>query len=137
MDCAAEPSHLVHHLTIVPRGLIIVVLLTRIDVSLALCVGMGEAARLCSQDMDYDAQWISFLSNKLLRLVHSRINSCSSPFQLFTFSAYREVMSRIPMVVLNGDPVARYVGNVNLSFAHVEGESLLMVREVDSFRFVS
>eukprot|EP01036_Dinobryon_divergens_P050992 gene50992-68255_t len=70
----------------------------------ALCVGMGEAARLCSQDMDYDAQWISFLSNKLLR----------------------EVMSRIPMVVLNGDPVARYVGNVNLSFAHVEGESLLM-----------
>lgn len=52
-------------------------------------------------------------------------------------TAYREVMSRIPMVVLNGDPVARYVGNVNLSFAHVEGESLLMVREVDSFRFVS
>ena len=36
-------------------------------------------------------------------------------------------MSRIPMVVLNGDPVARYVGNVNLSFSHVEGESLLMV----------
>ena len=29
---------------------------------------MGEAARLCSQDMDYDAQWISFLSHKLLRL---------------------------------------------------------------------
>lgn len=71
MDCAAEPSHPVHHLTIVPRGLIIEALLTLIDVSLALCVGMGEAARLCSQDMDYDAQWISFLSNKLLRLVHS------------------------------------------------------------------
>lgn len=36
-------------------------------------------------------------------------------------------MSRIPMVVLNGDPVARYAGNVNLSFSYVEGESLLMV----------
>jgi hypothetical protein len=29
-------------------------------------------------------------------------------------------------VVLNGDPSARYWGNVNLSFAYVEGESLLM-----------
>jgi hypothetical protein len=29
-------------------------------------------------------------------------------------------------VVLNGDDAARYWGNVNLSFAYVEGESLLM-----------
>ena len=29
-------------------------------------------------------------------------------------------------VVLNGDESARYWGNVNLSFAYVEGESLLM-----------
>ena len=27
---------------------------------------------------------------------------------------------------LNGDPDARYPGNVNMSFAYVEGESLLM-----------
>jgi cysteine sulfinate desulfinase/cysteine desulfurase-like protein len=38
------------------------------------------------------------------------------------------------MVVLNGDPVARYAGNLNLSFSHVEGESLLMVTLV-SIRF--
>jgi cysteine desulfurase len=31
-------------------------------------------------------------------------------------------------VTLNGDPVLRYPGNLNLSFAYVEGESLLMVR---------
>jgi cysteine sulfinate desulfinase/cysteine desulfurase-like protein len=37
-------------------------------------------------------------------------------------------MDRIPMVTLNGDEAHRYAGNVNLSFAHVEGESLLMVR---------
>jgi cysteine desulfurase len=36
-------------------------------------------------------------------------------------------MERIPMVTLNGDEAHRYPGNVNLSFAHVEGESLLMV----------
>jgi len=35
-------------------------------------------------------------------------------------------MERIPMVTLNGDPDARYAGNLNVSFAHVEGESLLM-----------
>ena len=29
-------------------------------------------------------------------------------------------------VVLNGDASARYWGNINLSFAYVEGESLLM-----------
>jgi cysteine desulfurase len=29
-------------------------------------------------------------------------------------------------VTLNGDSVGRYPGNVNLSFAYVEGESLLM-----------
>jgi cysteine desulfurase len=36
-------------------------------------------------------------------------------------------MSRIPNVVLNGDSEQRFVGNLNLSFAYVEGESLLMV----------
>ena len=36
------------------------------------------------------------------------------------------VSQQIPMVVLNGDPEARYHGNLNLSFSFVEGESLLM-----------
>lgn len=31
------------------------------------------------------------------------------------------------MAILNGDPENRYPGNVNYSFAYVEGESLLMV----------
>ena len=37
-------------------------------------------------------------------------------------------MQRIPRVTLNGDAVHRYPGNLNFSFAYVEGESLLMVR---------
>jgi hypothetical protein len=36
-------------------------------------------------------------------------------------------VERIPSVVLNGDPDRRYIGNLNFSFAYVEGESLLMV----------
>lgn len=31
----------------------------------ALCVGMGIAARLCNQDMEFDSQWITYLSEKL------------------------------------------------------------------------
>lgn len=31
------------------------------------------------------------------------------------------------MVTVNGHPNDRYIGNLNVSFAHVEGESLLMV----------
>jgi len=70
----------------------------------ALCVGMGAAARLCREDMDFDQAWISHLSKRL-----------------------RDgIFSTIPEVILNGDPDNRYDGNLNFSFAYVEGESLLM-----------
>jgi cysteine desulfurase len=35
-------------------------------------------------------------------------------------------MKDVPHVVLNGDPVSRYDGNLNISFSCVEGESLIM-----------
>ena len=35
-------------------------------------------------------------------------------------------MDKLEHVTLNGDAEARYPGNLNLSFAYVEGESLLM-----------
>ncbi|XP_026553576.1 cysteine desulfurase, mitochondrial [Pseudonaja textilis] len=37
-----------------------------------------------------------------------------------------KIISEIPDVVMNGDPMDRYPGCINLSFAYVEGESLLM-----------
>ena len=70
----------------------------------ALCVGMGEAAKICSEELESDHHWIRYLSNKLTN----------------------GIKERIPEVVLNGDANARYAGNVNYSFAYVEGESLLM-----------
>merc|ERR1711865_274800 len=36
------------------------------------------------------------------------------------------ITERIPDVTLNGDLNQRYLGNLNISFAYVEGESLLM-----------
>jgi cysteine desulfurase len=70
----------------------------------ALCVGMGEAARVCMEDMEFDSAHINRLSKRLKD----------------------GILSRIPDVVLNGDQDARYPGNLNFSFAYVEGESMLM-----------
>ena len=36
------------------------------------------------------------------------------------------ITSKVPQVIRNGDPEKTYPGCVNLSFAFVEGESLLM-----------
>ncbi|XP_039480932.1 cysteine desulfurase, mitochondrial [Drosophila santomea] len=69
-----------------------------------LAVGLGAAAELALREMDYDKKWVDFLSNRLL----DRISSA------------------LPHVIRNGDAKATYNGCLNLSFAYVEGESLLM-----------
>eukprot|EP00611_Tribonema_gayanum_P005037 TRINITY_DN1427_c0_g1_i2.p1 TRINITY_DN1427_c0_g1~~TRINITY_DN1427_c0_g1_i2.p1 ORF type:complete len:481 (-),score=118.98 TRINITY_DN1427_c0_g1_i2:2134-3528(-) len=69
-----------------------------------LCVGFGAACDIAAQEMERDAKWVGYLSKRMLDAI----------------------TARVPEVVLNGDPTARYSGNLNLSFAYVEGESLLM-----------
>nr|XP_016945348.1 cysteine desulfurase, mitochondrial [Drosophila suzukii] len=69
-----------------------------------LAVGLGAAAELAMQEMDYDKKWVDFLSNRLLD----------------------RITSALPHVIRNGDATATYNGCLNLSFAYVEGESLLM-----------
>lgn len=69
-----------------------------------LVVGLGAACEVAQADMDSDGEWVKFLSDRLLHGITSQIDD----------------------VVLNGDPEQRYHGNLNLSFAYVEGESLLM-----------
>ncbi|KAB8338913.1 hypothetical protein FH972_021853 [Carpinus fangiana] len=69
----------------------------------ALAIGFGEAARICKEEMNYDTKRITELSNRLL----SGLLSLEHTTQ-------------------NGDPTAHYPGCVNVSFAYVEGESLLM-----------
>ncbi|KAJ7331876.1 hypothetical protein JRQ81_014056 [Phrynocephalus forsythii] len=69
-----------------------------------LVVGFGAACELAQEEMEYDHKRISLLAERLVT----------------------KIMAEIPDVVMNGDPKLRYQGCINLSFAYVEGESLLM-----------
>ncbi|XP_067856341.1 cysteine desulfurase, mitochondrial [Heptranchias perlo] len=69
-----------------------------------LVVGLGAACEIAQQEMELDLKHVSSLANRLVT----------------------KIMNGIPDVVLNGDPEQRYSGCINLSFAYVEGESLLM-----------
>ncbi|CCF60000.1 hypothetical protein KAFR_0I02210 [Kazachstania africana CBS 2517] len=68
-----------------------------------LVTGFGEAARLMLQEFDNDQNYISRLSNKLISGLLS-----------------------LDHATLNGSPNHHYPGCINVSFAYVEGESLLM-----------
>jgi cysteine desulfurase len=69
-----------------------------------LCAGFGAACRIAGEEMENDEKWVTYLADRL----------------------YKGITDKIPEVILNGHPDTRYPGNVNLSFAYVEGESLLM-----------
>uniref|UniRef100_A0A7N0TNM1 cysteine desulfurase n=1 Tax=Kalanchoe fedtschenkoi TaxID=63787 RepID=A0A7N0TNM1_KALFE len=69
-----------------------------------LVVGFGAACELAQKEMEYDDKRIRALQERLLNGIRSKID----------------------MVVVNGSTERRYPGNLNLSFAYVEGESLLM-----------
>ncbi len=74
-----------------------------------LVVGLGEAARIAGEEMELEQARIAKQSKRL----------------------FEGLAEEIPEVFLNGDKDARYPGNLNLSFAYVEGESLLMaIREL-------
>ncbi|OCL01121.1 cysteine desulfurase [Cenococcum geophilum 1.58] len=68
-----------------------------------LAIGIGEAARICKEDIEYDGKRISALSKRLL-----------------------DGLLALEHTTLNGDASSHYPGCVNVSFAYVEGESLLM-----------
>jgi cysteine desulfurase len=69
-----------------------------------LCVGLGEAAAICGREMASEAG----------RLLKQRDRFLES------------VTARLPEVFLNGDLDRRLPGNLNISFAYVEGEGLMM-----------
>jgi len=69
-----------------------------------IIVGFGEAAAVCMAEMENDKKHVERLYKKM----------------------YDKINSALPLITLNGSAEFRYRGNVNLSFACVEGESLLM-----------
>ena len=70
----------------------------------ALCVGLGEACRICAEEIDEESKRITKLKNIFLEGIHGE---CADIF-------------------INGSETNRVPGNINLSFAYVEGESLMM-----------
>lgn len=69
-----------------------------------LVVGLGEACALAQKEMESDSKHVKGLSERLLKGFEGRISH----------------------VIRNGDETRSYPGCINLSFAYVEGESLLM-----------
>lgn len=70
-------------------------------------IGIGAACDIAKNEMSRDFDHISKLNKRMLSSLQSQLSH----------------------VVINGDAVQRYPGNLNLSFACVEGESLLMGME--------
>jgi cysteine desulfurase len=69
-----------------------------------LIVGFGKACELCQEEMSAEAQRLGRLRERL----------------------HRGILDRLDDTFLNGHPMERLPGNLNLSFAHVEGEALMM-----------
>jgi cysteine desulfurase len=69
-----------------------------------LCVGLGEAAEIAMKEMDGEAKRLAKLQARLLK----------------------GLQDRLPEIFVNGDLEHRIPGNLNISFAYVEGESLMM-----------
>jgi cysteine desulfurase len=67
-------------------------------------VGMGKACELCQNEMTEETERLIQLRERLRT----------------------GIMERVDETYINGHPVERLPGNINLSFAYVEGEALMM-----------
>ena len=70
----------------------------------ALCAGLGEACKICYDEMESENQKLVKLRNRF----------------------YDGIKKACKDVYLNGSEEKRIPGNLNISFAYVEGESLMM-----------
>jgi cysteine desulfurase len=69
-----------------------------------LCVGLGVAAAICKAEMATETAKLTALRDRFLGRIRARLSD----------------------VFMNGDEGHRIPGNLNLSFAYVEGEGLMM-----------
>ena len=69
-----------------------------------LCVGLGEAAEIAMNEMEGEAKRLAKLQARMLK----------------------GLQDRLPEIFVNGDLEHRIPGNLNISFAYVEGELLMM-----------
>ncbi|WP_178133774.1 IscS subfamily cysteine desulfurase [Vineibacter terrae] len=69
-----------------------------------LCVGLGEACEIAMKEMESEATQLRKLRDRFLK----------------------GIQAQLPDTYVNGDMEQRIPGNLNISFAYVEGESLIM-----------
>lgn len=72
-------------------------------------VGFGKAVELAKRDFDQHIERLTTLRNKLIE----------------------GIKANIPDVVLNGHPTMRLPNNVNFSYKYVEGESILLLLDME------
>ncbi len=72
-------------------------------------VGFGKAVELASKDFDAHVERLTSLRNKFIE----------------------GIKNNIPDVILNGHPTMRLPNNVNFSYKYVEGESILLLLDMD------
>lgn len=70
----------------------------------ALCVGLGEACRIAQEEMVSDNQRLRMLSKRF----------------------WERLSQQLTDITINGDVLQRIPGNLNISFAFVEGEGMMM-----------
>ena len=69
-----------------------------------LIVGLGAAAKIAKEEMQNDIEHVKNLNERFLT----------------------QLKKNLTHIVINGDETQRYLGNLNISFSCVEGESLIM-----------
>lgn len=69
-----------------------------------LVVGLGAAAKVAKDEMQNDMDHVKYLNDRFLL----------------------NLKKNLTHIVINGDESQRYLGNLNISFSCVEGESLIM-----------
>jgi cysteine desulfurase len=69
-----------------------------------LCVGLGEAAEIAMKEMDAESKRLARLQARMLKGLNAKLTD----------------------IHVNGDLEHRIPGNLNIGFAYVEGESLMM-----------
>jgi len=70
----------------------------------SLVIRLGKACEIASEEMANDRKHADYLFHRF----------------------YEKIQKELDFVYLNGHPERRWFGNINLSFAFVEGESLLL-----------
>lgn len=71
--------------------------------------GFGKAVELASKDFDQHVERLTSLRNKFIE----------------------DIKNNIPEVILNGHPAMRLPNNVNFSYKYVEGESILLLLDME------